>query len=474
MLRRKSPQHFFFNNTSKIYLIAYIYLYVQNPIGGNKMRNQFISNKIMKPAMLISILATMSIFLAACMSSATPVVTSSVTQPAATQSVSSESTVTIAVASDPSLGKFLVDSEGMTLYIFTKDGPDQSNCDAKCLANWPPLVSSGTPKVGPGVDASLIGTATLADGAKIVTYDHMPLYYFIKDTKPGQISGENVGSVWFVVSPEGKPIETPSTATPTAAPVVTMIEPTINVATDPTLGQILVDGKGMTLYIFTKDGPDQSNCDAKCLANWPALLTQGKPTLGSGVDASLVGSTLLADGTKIVTYDHKPLYYFIKDTKSGDTSGEGVGGVWFVISPAGKEIEASAGSAETPTSMPATSFVEPTIMAATDPALGQILVDGKGMTLYIFTKDGPDQSNCNASCLANWPPLLTQGKPILSPGVDDSKIGSAMLADGTRIVTYNHMPLYTFIKDTKAGDTAGQGVGSVWFVISPDGKIIGK
>jgi predicted lipoprotein with Yx(FWY)xxD motif len=438
------------------------------------MRNQFISNKIMKPAMLISVLATMSMILAACMSAATPATTPSVTQPAATQSVSSASTVTIDVASDPTLGKFLVDSKGMTLYVFTKDGPDQSNCDAKCMANWPPLVTSGTAKVGPGVDASLIGTAALADGSKIVTYDHMPLYYFIKDTQPGQISGENVGSVWFVVSPAGKPVESPSTTTPTAAPAVTMTEPTINVATDPTLGQILVDGKGMSLYIFTKDGPDQSNCNADCLAKWPPLLTLGSPKLGPGVDASQVGSTMLADGTKIVTYDHRPLYYFINDSKSGDTSGEGVGSVWFVISPSGKEIEGPVGSVETPTSVASGAFVEPTIKVATDPSLGKILVDGKGMTLYVFTKDGPDKSNCNASCIASWPPLLTQGNPTLGAGVDDSKIGSAVLADGTKIVTYNHMPLYYFIKDAKAGDTAGQGIGSVWFVISPDGEIIGK
>ena len=302
------------------------------------MRYPYISNKIMKPAMLISILATMSLLLAACISAATPATTASVTQPATTQAVSSASTVTIDVATDPTLGKYLVDSKGMALYVFTKDGPDQSNCDAKCLANWPALVTSGTTKVGPGVDASLIGTATLADGAKIVTYDHMPLYYFIKDTKPGQISGENVGSVWFVVSPDGTPVDTPSVATPTAAPAVTITEPTINVASDPTLGQILVDGKGMTLYIYTKDGPDQSNCNAGCLANWPPLLTQSSPTLGPGVDDSKIGSAVLADGTRIVTYNHMPLYYFIKDTKAGDTSGQGVGSVWYVLSPDGEII----------------------------------------------------------------------------------------------------------------------------------------
>ena len=65
-----------------------------------------------------------------------------------------------------------------------------------------------------------------------------------------------------------------------------------------------------------------------------------------------------------------------------------------------------------PTSTPAAAaFVEPTINVVMDPKLGQILVDGKGMTLYMFTKDEPNKSNCNADCLAKWPPLLTQGSP---------------------------------------------------------------
>ncbi len=63
-------------------------------------------------------------------------------------------------------------------------------------------------------------------------------------------------------------------------------EATINVATDAKLGKILVGDKGMTLYMFTKDDPDQSNCDADCLAKWPPLLTQGNPKLGEGVEAA--------------------------------------------------------------------------------------------------------------------------------------------------------------------------------------------
>jgi len=295
------------------------------------MNDRITKKSIRMPFQLLSLLAIVALVLAAC----SPVA-----------SVTTTPADTIDVASNPSLGKILVNGQGMTLYAFTKDPPDQSKCDAKCLANWPALVSSGTPKLGPGVDASLIGNATLPGGEKIITYDHMPLYTFIKDTQPGQVNGEDVGSVWYVVSPDGKLVQAKSSPTPaaTATPVVTtptpatagaFTEPTINVATDAKLGQILVDSKGMTLYIFTNDGPDQSKCNAKCLASWPPLLTQGNPVLGPGVDASLIGSAKLADGTMIVTYNHMPLYYFIKDTKSGDTTGLGVGSVWYLISPSG-------------------------------------------------------------------------------------------------------------------------------------------
>jgi len=438
------------------------------------MRNQLITTKILKPAMLFSVLAITSMILAACMSGATAKQLPTISAPAKTQAVTSSGEATINIATDPMLGKILVDGKGMTLYILTKDGPDQSNCDAACLAKWPALITQGNPKLGPGVDASLVGSAPLADGTKIVTYDHRPLYYWVKDTKPGDTTGQGVGSVWFVISPDGVPAEPLAAIIQTSTPAANVSEGTINVATDPSLGQYLVDGKGMTLYIFTNDGRDKSNCDAGCLANWPPLLAHSIPASGPGVEASQIGSAMLADGSQIVTYDHHPLYYFINDAKPGDITGQGVGSVWFVISPSGKEIEGPVGSVDTSNSVPVAASGEPTINLATDPTLGQILVDGKGMTLYVFTKDGPDQSNCDAACLAKWPPLLTQGNPILGPRVDDSKIGSAMLADGTKIVTYNHMPLYYFIKDTKPGDTNGQGVGSVWYVINRDGEIIGK
>jgi len=436
--------------------------------------NTKVYKPMFKPVTLIGLMVAVSMLLAACSTSVQANQAATPTTPAVAQPVVAAQEAVVNLATDPTLGKILVDGKGMTLYMFTKDDPDRSNCDASCLANWPPLLTQGKPSLGEGVDDALVGSATLADGTKIVTYNHMPLYYFIKDAKAGDTSGQGVGSVWYTVTPDGKPVGLPSGSSPTAAPVASATEPTINVALDPTLGQFLVDGKGMTLYIFTKDTRDQSNCSGDCLANWPPLLAHSIPASGPGVDASQIGSAMLANGTQIVTYDHHPLYYFINDAKPGDITGQGVGSVWFVISPSGKEIEGPVGSVDTSNSVPAAASGEPTINLATDPILGQILVDGKGMTLYIFTKDGPDQSNCDAACLAKWPPLLTQGNPTLGPRVDDSKIGSALLADGTRIVTYNHMPLYYFINDTKPGETTGQGVGSVWYVINRDGEIIGN
>jgi predicted lipoprotein with Yx(FWY)xxD motif len=254
-------------------------------------------------------------------------------------------------------------------------------------------------------------------------------------------------------------------------------EATINVVTDPNLGQILVDGNGMTLYMFTKDSPDQSTCSGKCFTSWPPLNTQGHPTLGAGVDASLIGNTKATDGTEMVTYNKMPLYHFFKDKNPGDTTGQGSNNVWYVVSPDGKAVgynPPSGAATIAPTVVSTmTATTEATINVATDPNLGQILVDGNGMTLYMFTKDGPDQSTCSGKCFTSWPPLNTQGHPNLGAGVDASLIGNTKATDGTEMVTYNKMPLYYFFKDKKPGDTTGQGSNNVWYVVSPDGKAVG-
>jgi predicted lipoprotein with Yx(FWY)xxD motif len=107
------------------------------------------------------------------------------------------------------------------------------------------------------------------------------------------------------------------------------------------LGRILVDSKGITLYDFVKDNDKTSVCYGACAALWPPLVTHGKPVAGSGVRASLLGTTKRKDGKLEVTYGGHPLYYFVSDRKPGQTTGQGVnqfGGPWWVLSAAGKEI----------------------------------------------------------------------------------------------------------------------------------------
>jgi predicted lipoprotein with Yx(FWY)xxD motif len=107
------------------------------------------------------------------------------------------------------------------------------------------------------------------------------------------------------------------------------------------LGSILVDSRGITLYDFVKDKRGTSSCYGACAALWPPLITKGKPHAGHGVRASLLGTTRRKDGKLEVTYNHHPLYYYVSDRKRGQTTGQGLnqfGALWWVLSPAGKEI----------------------------------------------------------------------------------------------------------------------------------------
>jgi predicted lipoprotein with Yx(FWY)xxD motif len=110
------------------------------------------------------------------------------------------------------------------------------------------------------------------------------------------------------------------------------------------LGRILVDGRGHTLYLFTKDAHGKSTCSGACAAYWPPLIATGKPLPGAGVKASLLGTTRRADGRLQVTYSHHPVYAFAQDARKGDTRGEGLniyGGEWYALSAAGIKVENS-------------------------------------------------------------------------------------------------------------------------------------
>jgi predicted lipoprotein with Yx(FWY)xxD motif len=125
---------------------------------------------------------------------------------------------------------------------------------------------------------------------------------------------------------------------PVASPAATGT--TIAVATSK-LGQILVDGKGMTVYLFVVDTGTSSNCYTTCATIWPPVLTTGAAQAGAGANASLLGTTTRTDGKTEVTYAGHPLYYFVQDKAAGDTTGQGIngfGGLWWVLSPSGAAV----------------------------------------------------------------------------------------------------------------------------------------
>ena len=140
----------------------------------------------------------------------------------------------------------------------------------------------------------------------------------------------------------GNDDEASGTAAP-AAPETTAAQEasgaTVAVASS-SLGQILVDTEGRTLYAFTKDKGDQSACSGECATNWPALT--GPATAGTGAQASLLSTSTQANGTSQVTYDGRPLYYFAGDAKPGDTNGQAVGNVWFVLTANGELVQEKA------------------------------------------------------------------------------------------------------------------------------------
>ena len=126
---------------------------------------------------------------------------------AATGVASAAASATVQVRST-AYGKILVNSKGLTLYLFEKDKKNKSACSGACLDVWPFLKISGKPTAGPGVNAKLLGTIKVSGGNE-VTYNGHPLYTFTSDTKPGAITGEGnptFGAAWYLVSPAGNAI----------------------------------------------------------------------------------------------------------------------------------------------------------------------------------------------------------------------------------------------------------------------------
>jgi predicted lipoprotein with Yx(FWY)xxD motif len=127
----------------------------------------------------------------------------------ATAAASTPSGAAVGVRSGD-LGKYLVDGQGRTLYLFEQDKGPMSTCSGACASAWPPAEASGQPKAGAGIDAAKLGSISRSDGGTQLTYADNPLYRYAGDAAPGDTNGQDLdqfGAAWYVVSPAGKKIE---------------------------------------------------------------------------------------------------------------------------------------------------------------------------------------------------------------------------------------------------------------------------
>jgi predicted lipoprotein with Yx(FWY)xxD motif len=138
-----------------------------------------------------------------------------------------------------------------------------------------------------------------------------------------------------------------STATTTSAPASAATSgagvATVSVTHSGELGSILVAGpKQRTVYLFAADKGPSSTCSSACAEVWPPVTTSGNPQAGGGAVSANLGTITRSDGTKQVTYKGHPLYYYVGDPNSGDTSGQGInsfGAPWYVLSPSGNAVK---------------------------------------------------------------------------------------------------------------------------------------
>lgn len=108
------------------------------------------------------------------------------------------------------------------------------------------------------------------------------------------------------------------------------------------IGKVVANSKGITLYMFRKDSKTASGCNGACATTWPPLVTSGKPTAGAGLKASLIGTIKRKDGKLQVTYKGHPLYTYVADKAPGQTKGEGsklFGAGWYALTPTGIVID---------------------------------------------------------------------------------------------------------------------------------------
>ena len=240
-------------------------------------------------------------------------------------------------------------------------------------------------------------------------------------------------------------------------------EPSFDITQKSTsLGNVLTDQKGRTLYFFTKDVKGTSSCTGGCLDIWPIFTTATTARLDTGLVAGDFATITRADGKSQVTYKGWPLYYYASDVAAGDVKGENVGNVWYVakksysIMLANTQLVGNDGKNYTADYKEGTGDT-------------QYFVDANGRTLYAFNRDKKNKNNYTKSDFSNdatWPIWSTDWKDV--PSVLDKSLFSTIDVFGKKQMTYKGWPLYYFGPDNATrGLTKGVSVPTpgVWPIV---------
>jgi predicted lipoprotein with Yx(FWY)xxD motif len=193
------------------------------------------------------------------------------------------------------------------------------------------------------------------------------------------------------------------------------------------LGRILVDSHGKTLYLWAHDKGRKSTCYGHCAVYWPPLLTRGNPLARAGAKARLIGTTRRRDGRMQVTYAGHPLYYFIQDTKAGQTNGEaltGFGGRWDPVSAAGKAVRGRSMS-----SAASYGAAKPLKASIISPARNAIAGAGGTFTVDVSLQARTRRAN---SLLSGYTAAFNDpNAPTFHPGPDAAAPGLVVLLSTT-------------------------------------------
>ncbi|OMP78090.1 hypothetical protein [[Flexibacter] sp. ATCC 35208] len=228
-----------------------------------------------------------------------------------------------------------------------------------------------------------------------------------------------------------------NTTTPPETPVAK-----VQVSADATLGKVLTDSAGRTLYFYTKDAGDTSTCTGGCLAVWPVFYNANLSLTDTSLHTSDFATIVRRDGLKQTTYKGWPLYYYVKDTLPKLTLGEKIGNIWYVAKPDYSVMLVNA-------QLVGNDGVNYTSAYVAGDAVTQYITDAYGRTLYAFS---PDKFNTNTFTKSDWSnnatwPVYESDAFKFAPSLLTKSDFDTIHIYGHVQLTYKGWPLYYFGAD---------------------------